>query len=631
MKKTLLTNLKYIAFGLVVIGMANIAAAFSTWSGPVGTLPGTSGFANIGIPVNVGTVSQTKEGGLSVNTFSSLQQAAFNQQVFINGTVKGAGVGPSTILRIGGTDSLGTNRVVSATVTGGIKATGAIKEGFVAKTTNNGSTSKLCATSYGTVFLCGTTAPGQAVVGVGTPAAGSCTINFFSANPTAIQRGYPTTLNWSTVNCTGTKIDGQAVAASGSMSVSPTQTRTYVLTTDDPIKTASVAINVTQGCTINSFTTNKTTLLSGESATLSWNTTNCAVLSFHDSPTHTFSTQTAASGTMTVSPTANTSYRLYGLTSLSNTNNTDEAFVNIAVTPLPPVNCVINSFSAAPTTVATGGMTMLSWSLTGCTGGFSIEGTPFTWNQNGTGTSSTYWTIATPGVKTITLVANGAVNTATATTQVTATDCMIDYYTADANPMIVGAPNTLRWSTTGCGTPRVNGIQVSLIGTMDIGSLSQNATYNLTFTDPTKNRSITVAVTCPQHQIQIGTACVPTLAVTQTKGSLVGQDIKYTSTANIRLIDAPTVATPVTIRWSRTMLNGSVSQKESIITIPANTTTVDGLLLEENIKFFSQLQPIPTSSQGTMIYSTPNATTGVCLVAPPVSIATVANKILTCQ
>jgi len=50
-----------------------------------------------------------------------------------------------------------------------------------------------------------------------------------SANPSSIQRGQSATLTWSTENATDITLEGNKVDASGSQTVSPTQTTTYHL------------------------------------------------------------------------------------------------------------------------------------------------------------------------------------------------------------------------------------------------------------------------------------------------------------------------------------------------------------------------------------------------------------------
>jgi peptidoglycan-associated lipoprotein len=55
-----------------------------------------------------------------------------------------------------------------------------------------------------------------------------------SANPTSIQPGQSSTLTWSTENADDVTLDGNKVNASGSETVSPTQTTTYHLTAKGP-------------------------------------------------------------------------------------------------------------------------------------------------------------------------------------------------------------------------------------------------------------------------------------------------------------------------------------------------------------------------------------------------------------
>ncbi|HET9791950.1 MAG TPA: flagellar motor protein MotB, partial [Candidatus Angelobacter sp.] len=51
-----------------------------------------------------------------------------------------------------------------------------------------------------------------------------------TANPTSVQPGQPSMLTWTTDGADDVSLDGQKVNASGSQSVTPTQTTTYHLT-----------------------------------------------------------------------------------------------------------------------------------------------------------------------------------------------------------------------------------------------------------------------------------------------------------------------------------------------------------------------------------------------------------------
>lgn len=69
-----------------------------------------------------------------------------------------------------------------------------------------------------------------------------------SANPSSIQRGQSATLTWSTENATDIALEGNKVDASGSQTVSPTQTTTYHLTAKGSGGTqdATAQVTVTQ-------------------------------------------------------------------------------------------------------------------------------------------------------------------------------------------------------------------------------------------------------------------------------------------------------------------------------------------------------------------------------------------------
>lgn len=69
-----------------------------------------------------------------------------------------------------------------------------------------------------------------------------------SANPQSVERGQSATLTWSTENADDVTLDGNKVNASGTQSVSPTDTTTYHLTAKGPGGTqdATAQITITQ-------------------------------------------------------------------------------------------------------------------------------------------------------------------------------------------------------------------------------------------------------------------------------------------------------------------------------------------------------------------------------------------------
>ncbi|NOY23482.1 MAG: hypothetical protein GXO70_08230, partial [Acidobacteria bacterium] len=105
--------------------------------------------------------------------------------------------------------------------------------------------------------------------------------------------------------------------------------------------------------TIDSYSASPTTITSGGSATLSWNTTNATSCTINGS-------SVAVDGTMTVSPTTTTTYTLTATGSGGSVSQDVTVTVNAAAP-------TIDSYSASPTTITSGGSATLSWNTTNAT------------------------------------------------------------------------------------------------------------------------------------------------------------------------------------------------------------------------------------------------------------------------
>ncbi len=137
------------------------------------------------------------------------------------------------------------------------------------------------------------------------------TITSFTANPTGINAGASSTLSWMTSGATTISVAGSNfTSTNGSMSVSPAVTTSYTLTASNASGSATANATVTVSAagtpTIHSFNANPTSINSGGSSTLSWNTTGATGIAI----TPGSFTSTAASGSTSVSPTAKTTYTL---------------------------------------------------------------------------------------------------------------------------------------------------------------------------------------------------------------------------------------------------------------------------------------------------------------------------------
>lgn len=149
MKKNILQNLKFIAFGLVLAaGISAVAAG--TWNVPTAAAPA----GNIAAPIHAGptqgkttgTCTQANCGGLSVNSFAVQQNAQFDQQVFFKGMIRGGDPSQADSQVKFGDGA----HAVSGTIAGNASAVGALQSGGVA----NGKSGALCAGKDGTIIVC---------------------------------------------------------------------------------------------------------------------------------------------------------------------------------------------------------------------------------------------------------------------------------------------------------------------------------------------------------------------------------------------------------------------------------------------------------------------------------------------
>jgi len=199
----------------------------------------------------------------------------------------------------------------------------------------------------------------------------NCSIYSFNANPNSIDSGDSVTLNWSTNNCTSVNISPNVgnVAASGSQTIYPTNTTTYILTaygTNGAQQTQStvVSVNQDQYCYIEDFTvdgSSSTTVSNGDAVNIEWDTSgnNCSV---HVSGPNLNSS--SRDGNRTIYPTYSGTYTLTVHGSNSGTQSRT-VYVNVDDNYYYD-NCTISYFNASPTSISSGGSTTLSWSTNNC-------------------------------------------------------------------------------------------------------------------------------------------------------------------------------------------------------------------------------------------------------------------------
>ncbi len=135
----------------------------------------------------------------------------------------------------------------------------------------------------------------------------------FTASPSTVQSGSPSTLSWTTTGAsvTSVSIDNGVGSkpASGSTPVSPATTTTYTLsaftTANASPPTKQVTVTIGAAPPTISFSATPSTIGSGQSSSLVWNTTNATTVTID----HGVGSQ-PLSGSTSVSPTLTTTYTL---------------------------------------------------------------------------------------------------------------------------------------------------------------------------------------------------------------------------------------------------------------------------------------------------------------------------------
>ena len=318
----------------------------------------------------------------------------------------------------------------------------------------------------------------------------TCAMN---AAPTTINRGQSATLSWTSTNATSATINQGigGVAVNGSRTVSPSTTTTYTGTFTGAGGTVTCARTITvvqppaaPTCALNAA---PTTINQGQSATLSWTSTNATSASINQGIGG-----VAVNGSRTVSPSTTTTY--------TGTFTGAGGTVTCArtITVVPRADAPTCTLSAAPTTIDQGQSATLSWTSTNATsasinqgiGGVAVNGS----RTVSPSTTTTYTGTFTGAGGTVTCHA-----TVTVTPRPDAPTCSMN--AAPAN-ITAGGSSTLTWSSTNTTSASINqGIGAVAVNGSRSVSPASSTTYTGTFTGPggtvTCNASVTVGTTPP--------------------------------------------------------------------------------------------------------------------------------------
>jgi len=450
------------------------------------------------------------------------------------------------------------------------------------------------------------TGAGGAVICIGTihidppPSTPACTLD---ANPASIITGASSILSWTTTNATTFSIDqgvGSLSTANGSVTVSPSVTKTYTLTatgaggTVTCQQTIIVSANPPPTC---SLTASASTILSGNSTTLSWTTANATSVSIAPGIG-----AVATNGSRSVSPSSTTTYVLTA-TGPGGTV-TCQKIITVTVSPMPVCSLDLSK-------------DQISWTTTNAT---AVTITPTTASPtipSPQALSGFYNFVPALGVGTHTysLTATGPGGTVLCGVNVTVTPNPAPTCTLNANPATIapGGSSVLSWTTTNATSVLITqGIgTVTLNGSTSV-SPATSQTYALTATGPGGT------VTC-QQTVVVTPPATPSCTLSATPSSVNAGDasaLSWTTTnALVASIDhgvgavtpvisgatAVSVSSTVTYTMTVTSPFGATNTCQTTITVttpgPACTITVSR-------------SSINTGQSVTVSWTSVNATSG---------------------
>lgn len=331
------------------------------------------------------------------------------------------------------------------------------------------------------------------------------TIATFAATPATIITGSTATLAWSATGADTLEITASTGASPGivtgtSVSVSPTANTTYTLkaTNAGGTTTRTTAITVTPPApTIATFAAAPTTVVQGDSTTLSWSVTGATQVSIAPGIG-------AVTGTsLVVTPTTNTTY------TLTATNETGSVTRTLAVAVTVPVPVpVIASFTANPSAVLTGTPLTLNWAVTGADSLTVAPGIGAV-----TGTSLVVIPIAnTTYVLTATNAGGSVTRSASVTVSTPEPLPVIASFAATPASIAPGGTSTLNWTASGAATLVISASTGTSPGAVTGSSLTVSPTGSTTYTLTATNtmggsvtKTATVEVAAPAAPVNLFT------------------------------------------------------------------------------------------------------------------------------
>lgn len=345
---------------------------------------------------------------------------------------------PTSILA-GGTSTITwtTNNATSVTLNQGLGAYPGTGQTVVQP--NQTTTYVLTATGAGGTVTCETT------ITIVTPQAPACTL---SVVPTSILQGSAATLAWTTHNASNVSITNVgSVSTSGSTTVAPSITTTYVLTASGSggtvnCSTTLVVVPPQPNAPVCTLSASPNNIQQGGASTLSWTTSNATSVSIDNGIGG-----VATSGGRNVAPSQSTTYTLTATGPGGTVNCSAPVTVSI---PSPAPTCTL---SANPSSIRAGDVTTLSWNTTNATSFIIDQGV------GSVNVPSGSLGVNPGGSRTYTGTATGPGGTVTCATSVSTNSSRPGpSCTLNVSPSTIyeGEDARLRWDSTNVNQVRIN-------------------------------------------------------------------------------------------------------------------------------------------------------------------------------
>ncbi|MBX3737718.1 MAG: hypothetical protein KF715_13555 [Candidatus Didemnitutus sp.] len=403
-------------------------------------------------------------------------------------------------------------------------------------------------------------------------------ISSFTATPASVTQGDATTLAWAVSGATSLALSPDVGAVTGnSVTVTPDSSRTYTLAATNANGTTTRTVDVTVTPRplplpeISSFTASPTTIIRGQSTTLTWSATGAERINISG-------LGDVTGNSVTVSPLADTTY------TLTATNSTGFVTRSVSVVVRAPAP-VIHTFIATPAIIERGGSTTLSWSVENGEV-VSIAGLGVV-----SGNSVSVSPVATTSY---TLTVSNESGSVSATTQVTVNvpPPFIQAFQVSPATITQGESAELTWSVDGATRVSIAPGLGEVSGNSATVTPSQTTTYTLTAENDggSVTRSVTLTVNLPEPAPTINSFTATPASITLGASTTLAWDVTGAASVTITastgaspgnvtgntVVVSPTVNTTYTLTAANQ--NGDVTIRSVAVTVTAPAPVINSFI-----------------------------------------------------